>query len=71
MKFIVLPKSVGLLKFMLNVLSTIDIQGRGFYLRDFIKYTFNIGLRRDACELISFKLCMMLDTTRFYTMIPV
>ena len=44
---------VGLLKLMLNLLCTFNIGGKELCLHDFIKYTFNTGLRRDTCEPIS------------------
>ena len=59
---------VGLLKLMLNSFCTSNIQGR---VSDFVKYAFNIGLRSDAYELISFKLDIMLDITKLSTLIPV
>ena len=38
---------------------------------DSIKCTFYIGLCPDHCELIRFKVGMMLDTTKLYSMVPV
>ena len=55
---------------MLILLYLIRTQGRELYLHDFIKYAFDIGLCWDTCELIPFKLFMMLDMIKFYSMIP-
>ena len=43
MKCSMLLQAIGLLKLMLDLLATINIQGRELYLRDFIEYAFNIG----------------------------
>ena len=56
-----LTQPVDLLKLMLNLLHTINIQERELCVRDFVKYTFNTGLNRDTCEPISFKLYMQYD----------
>ena len=63
----------GLLKLMLNVFGTINIQGRDLCLCNSvsIKYTFAICLYRDTCEPICFKLNMLLDMTTPYSLIPV
>ena len=56
---------------MLNSFCPSNIQGRELKVSDFVKYAFNIGLRSDAYELISFKLDIMLDITKLSTLIPV
>ena len=71
MKFSMLPQSVGLLKLMLNLFCTRYIQETGLCWPDYIKYTFNIITCQDTHERICFKLCMMLDTTKLYSLIPV
>ena len=69
MKFNVLSQPAGLVKLMLNWFHTFDSQGRGLNLCDFINCTFNIGLFWDICELISFKLGVVLNTTKLHSMI--
>ena len=32
---------------------------------------FNIVMYQDSCELICFKLCMILDTTKLHSLIPI
>ena len=54
---------------MVNSVHMIDILGREFYLCDFIKYI--IVQSCDAFELITFKLAVMLKTTKLCNMIPV
>ena len=49
----------------------ISIQWRYPYLNDFIKETLNFGLQLDSPELISFKLCIMINTAKLYSLIPV
>ena len=71
MKFSMLPQSVGLLKLMLNFLCTSNIQGWELCWRDFMEYSFNIVMLRDACERICFKLGMMLNTSKLYSLSPV
>ena len=56
MKFSMLPRPIGLLKLMLNLFCTHNIQGRELCSYDCIKYMFYIVLRQDTCELICFKL---------------
>ena len=53
------------------LLRTIKIQGREYYLRDFINCAFDIGLCHDGCKLISFKLGMMLDMTEVCSITPI
>ena len=36
-----------------------------------MKYKFNLVMCKDTCEPICFKLGMMLNTTTFYSLIPV
>ena len=69
MKFSMLPQPDGLLKSELDLFRTIDIQGREFVLRNFIRFTFNIGLRLDTCKPISLKLGMMLVMTKLDSVI--
>ena len=71
-QFSLLPQPVLVSKLILNMIHVISIQGREVYLCDFIRYTFNIGLCMDAYELICFKLVIMLDKTKVYSisMIP-
>ena len=38
---------------------------------DFVKKMFNIVMFQDTCERICFKLVLMLNTTRLYSLIPV
>ena len=54
MKFTVLPQPVGLLKLMLNLFCTSNMQGRERCWRYQVKYLINIVLRLDTCEPISF-----------------
>ena len=70
MKSSVLSQPVGLLKFMLNLFCTNDIHGRELCWGDFMKCVFNILLCRHTCELIYFKLSLMLDTSKLYNLIP-
>ena len=65
-KFSLSPQLVGLLKLRLS-----NVQERELCWRDFVKYTFIIVLYQDTCELICFKLIMMLDTAIHYCLIPV
>ena len=44
MKLCMLLQPSGLLKLMISLFSTIDAQGRELFVRDFLKYTINIGL---------------------------
>ena len=56
---------------MLDLFCTSNVQGREVCRHDFMKYTFNIVMCQDTCELICFKLGMMLYTTKLYSLIPV
>ena len=58
---------------MLNLfhIITIQLQGRKLYICDCMKYTFDASLRWDICESVSFKVGMMLDATKLYSMIQV
>ena len=51
---IMLPQPVGMLKLLLNLFHTIDIQEQEgkVYFCHFIKYTFNIGMHPDTRELL-------------------
>ena len=51
-KFSMLPQPVGLLKLMLNLFCTSNIQGRELCQHDFVKYTFNFVMCQDTCERI-------------------
>ena len=62
-KFSMLPQPVGLLKPLLNLFCTDDIEGREFCWHEFIKHNFNMVLCRDTC-----KLGMMLSTNKFYSL---
>ena len=66
-----LAHPVGLLKLMLNLFCTSNIQEKELCWRDFIKYMINIVVCRDACEPICFKLDVMLGMTKLYNLIPV
>ena len=48
-----------------------DVQGRQIYFDDCIKNIFKIGFCSDSCEMISFKLGLMIDMTELYLLIPV
>ena len=52
---------VSLLKVMQNILCASNFQGRGLCWHDFIKYMIDIVLCLDICELICFRLGVMLD----------
>ena len=76
MKFSVLSQPVGLLKLVLNLCvcvcaraHTHNIQERKLCWCDFMKYMFNIVMCQDTCEPICFKLWMILDTTKLYSLI--
>ena len=71
MKFGVLPQPFGLLKLMLNIFCTNNIQGRELCCCNCVKYTFHIILCQDTCEAICFKLDIMLNVTTLYSVIPV
>ena len=67
MKFSMLPQPVSLFKLIPKLFCKIYIQGWELYLR----YIFNSGQCWDTGELICFKLCVILDMTKFDSMIPV
>ena len=71
MKFCKLPQPVVLLKLVLNLLCRSNVQGRELCRHDFRKGTVNIVLCQYSCELICFKLGMMIDSTKLYNLIPV
>ena len=70
-KFRMLPQPVGLLKFMLNLFLQVVFKGENsadvILLYD---YAFNVVMCWDTCLPICFKLGIMLDTTKFYSLIP-
>ena len=61
-------QTVGL-RLMLNLFCIIFVEKRKLYSHDFIIYIFNTGLYQDICDLICFKLGMMLDTVEVYSRI--
>ena len=61
MKFSMLLQPVGLLKLMLNLFCTSSIEGREFCGRGVMKCTFIMVMCEDTCELICFKLRVMLN----------
>ena len=62
-EFCMLSRLDGLLKLMLNLLCIIDIQGRELFAGDFMKSIFDVGFWRDAYELISLQLGVVIDIT--------
>ena len=54
----------------ISLLYTIGIQGRNLHLSDFVKYTSNIGLRSVTYKPISFKLGVIIDSIKLYSLIP-
>ena len=71
MKLGILPQPVGLLKLMLDWFYISNIQGRERLWCYFMKYMFNIVMHQDTCEPICFKLGMVLNTTKLYSLIPI
>ena len=71
LKFSMLLHPVGLLKLMLNLLCTSNIQGIKLCWRDFIKSMFNVVLCQDTGYQICFKLGMMQNTTEPLSLLPV
>ena len=65
------PQPVGLLRFRLNTFRVISVQGRELYSADFVRYTLNIDLHSEAYQPISFKLGLMIDTSKLDILIPV
>ena len=55
---------------MLNILLMINIQGIKLYLHDVVKNIFIIAVHSDMYEPICFKISMMLEATKLYSMIP-
>ena len=55
---------------MLDLLCT-GVKGKNSADVIFIKYMINIVKCQDTCESVCFKLGMMLDTTKLYSLIPV
>ena len=68
MKFSMLPQHVGLLKLMLHLLCTSNIQRKELCWCDFTKCMINIVLCQNTCEPVCVKLGMMLDMTKFYSL---
>ena len=64
MEFGVLLRLCGVTNFMLIVSHSLNIQGRDAYLYDFININFNIGLYSDIYRPVSFKLGMMIESTK-------
>ena len=56
-----LPQPVGLLKLMLIVFAQVLFKGENSATVIFMKYTFDIVMCQDTCNLICFKLGMMLN----------
>ena len=63
MKISLLSHSVVLLNIMLNLFCISNFKGQELCWCDSMKYTFSIIMCPDTCELICFKLDMMLNTT--------
>ena len=66
-----MPRLVGLMKFILNVFVQVIFKGESSIDVIFTKYTFHIVICEGILEPICFKLGMMLGTTNFYSLIPV
>ena len=61
---------VGVMNLILILSCPFNIQGREPNLYDFVKKkNFNVGLYSDIYRLISFKLCMLIKTTKLYILI--
>ena len=71
MKCSVLPQPVDLLKLVLNLFCTSNMQGRELCWHDFMKYVFNIVMCQDTWLLIWFKFGVMLNITKLYSLILV
>ena len=71
MEFSMLTQPVGLLKLILNLFYTSNIQGRVLCRYDFMNYTFNINMFQDTCEPICFKVGVMLNSTKLCSLIQV
>ena len=71
MKFSMFPQPVGLLKLMLHLFCSSNIQRREICCRNFMKCMFSIIMCQDTCQVICFKPGMMLSITKFYSLIPV
>ena len=56
---------------MLNLFCTNSIKGKEHCWRDFMKYTFDIVNCQDTCEPICFKLGMLRNTTKLYSLVSV
>ena len=66
-----LQQPVGLFKLMLDLFHMIYVQGKDLLLHDFMKYTIDTDLPWGTHKLICFRLGIMLDTAKHYSMIPV
>ena len=71
MSFGVPLRLVGVINLMLIWSCKLNVQGREPYLYDFVKQNFNIGLHSDIYRPVSFKLSMMVETTKLYILIYV
>ena len=69
--FSMLPQPGCLWRPMLNLFCTVNIEGRIPCLSDYVKYTFNICVRLDVWESISFRFDIMINTINFYSLMPV
>ena len=68
MKFNMLPQPVGLLKLMQKWFA--QVQGRELCSHKFLKYMFDIVMCQDTCIQMCVKLGMILNSTKFYSLIP-
>ena len=68
--FVLLSQPVFSLKSLIYFARLIFKGDNCTYIIFFIKYALNIGLGPDTCEVICFKLGLMLDTNKFYCIIP-
>ena len=58
-----MSRAIGLLKLMLYVCHTVNVQGRGLYLGEFICNTLHFGLGLNAFAPMSFKPNVTIGTT--------
>ena len=63
--------TVSLFKLMVHLFCTKNIQGRKLCWHDLMKYTFYIVMHQDTCVMICFKLGIMLNCTKLYSLILV
>ena len=71
MEFGKLLRLVSVVNLILVLFRLFNIQGREPYSCDFIKKKVNIGLYSDICRSISFKLGVIIETTKFYITLSV